>query len=821
MREDDEAGKSLNTLPENCVKHINLKKWFTTGTCIFFLIITALIYSNAVNVPFYLDDAWSIVENYHIRLTDLTWHDILNAAFKSPCEHRPLPNITFALNYYFHGYEVTGYHLVNIVIHIINGILFFLFIRITLRVSCQLSAISGQFENQKPQNRKQEKEEEDFQLSAGGIRNRSKKSEVRSKNKNQKSDVRIKKSEENKKQKTSNLKHATLNLELQTSNLIEWLAFAAALIWLVHPLCTESVTYIIQRMNSMAVMYYLLSFLCYIGGRLSESRTKKYFLFAGCAGAGICALGSKQIAVTLPVFILLYEWYFLQDLNFRWLRKRVFPLAGVFLFIVLVVVLYMGMHPIDTILSNYNTRNFTLPQRVMTEFRVVILYISLLAFPHPSRLNLDYDFPLSYSLFNPSSTIFSLGIIIVLFAVAVKIARKERLISFCIIWFFGNLVLESSFIGLELVFEHRTYLPSMMAVLLAVLLVHRFMRYRWLTIAILCVVVTVFSFWTYQRNGLWADELAFWQDVVRKSPEKSRPHNNVGNIYASMGELEQAITHYAKAIQFEPRNVKAWFNMGNTLLNLGESDEAIKYYTAVLKIDPGFVNAYNNLGTIYFQKGDYPHAVKYFKQAIALDSMNAGTHYNLAIVLERQGRVREAIEHYRNALRIRHDYEEAQKKLRVLTEKQKKIEDAIEKVEREMENDPENPALYSLLGDLYGREGDYEQSISHYRKALQLKPDSITAMNRLSMIHTAKGEYEEALKLLKSIIEMNPDAPEGYYNIACVQARTGNIEESLAWLEKSVERGFDNIELMKNDPDLANVREAEGFKDILNFMRDY
>ena len=121
----------------------------------------------------------------------------------------------------------------------------------------------------------------------------------------------------------------------------------------------------------------------------------------------------------------------------------------------------MDYDPIARILSGYKFRDFTLPQRMLTELRVVIFYISLLLWPQPSRLNLDHDFAISYSLVDPLTTLISFAIIIILIAAAILIARREPLLSFGILWFFGNLVIESSVIGLELVFEHRNYLPSM------------------------------------------------------------------------------------------------------------------------------------------------------------------------------------------------------------------------------------------------------------------------------------------------------------------------------------------------------------------------
>ena len=167
----------------------------------------------------------------------------------------------------------------------------------------------------------------------------------------------------------------------------------------------------------------------------------------------LLAVGSKENAVTLPFFILLYEWYFFQNLANDWLKRRLSVIIGVLVFSALLSFLFLGPNPLETIMAGCEDRTFTLTERFLTQFRVVIHYISLLVYPHPSRLNLEHDFALSYSLFYPITTLFSIGAIIALLGLAIYLAKKKRLISFCILWFLGNLIIESSIIGLEIIFE--------------------------------------------------------------------------------------------------------------------------------------------------------------------------------------------------------------------------------------------------------------------------------------------------------------------------------------------------------------------------------
>jgi hypothetical protein len=119
-----------------------------------------------------------------------------------------------------------------------------------------------------------------------------------------------------------------------------------------------------------------------------------------------------------------------------------------------------GMKYFVELVEGYKIRDFTLGERLLTQSRVVLYYLSLLVYPHPSRLNLDYDFPVSHSLLDPPTTLISLLAIAALLVLSVWKARESRLLSFSILWYFGNLAIESSIFPLEMVYEHRLYLPS-------------------------------------------------------------------------------------------------------------------------------------------------------------------------------------------------------------------------------------------------------------------------------------------------------------------------------------------------------------------------
>ncbi len=773
-----------------------------------FIILGSVIYSNTLEVPFTFDDLPRIKENPYIRINELTIDNLLQAMFnKNSSANRPLGNFSFALNYYFHQFNLKGYHIVNIIIHILTAALLYFLFKSTL----SLPLLSTKYRHP------------------------------------------------------------------------EVIAFFAALTWLVYPLHTQSVTYIVQRLNSMAAMFYVLSLLLYVKGRLTEEKRKSWLWFAGSALSSILALGSKQNAAMLPFFILLYEWYFFQNLDRDWLKRNLKYIFGIAALFCLIALLYLGTSPTEKLktINDFANNEFTLSERILTQFRVVIYYLSLMVYPNPSRLNLDYDFPLSHSLVDPISTLLCLVLIIGLIGLAVYMAKKERLLSFCILWYFGNLLIESSVIPLAIIYEHRTYLPSVLICLLAVALGYRFIKFKWLGVGLVCIVVTVFSFWTYQRNRVWGDPITFWSDCAKKSPQKARPHNNLGQILADQGHLTEAIKQYSEALRINPDFADAHNNLGIVLKTQGKISEAISHYYEALRINPNFAKAHNNLGNalierqgvtdeavshlkealrlnpkfteaysslsvalIQTEKTDEaiallkkalqinPHiaatyvnlgaalmlqdksdeAMVYFNKALQINSNLSEAHVNLGIILYNKERPDEAIAHFRKALLIDPDNDEAQFNLNKALAFLNEIDVNINKIREDLIQKPKEPSLYLQLGNMYSLKGELDNAIAQYEKAISFQPDLPEALYHLAKLHIKKNELSKALSLYEKVITLLPDNPGVYYNIACIYSKQNKPEESVVWLKKAVEKGFNDWKHIRIDSDLDNIRSSSYYK---------
>jgi len=524
-------------------------------------------------------------------------------------------------------------------------------------------------------------------------------------------------------------------------------------------------------------------------------------------------MGCKETSATLPFFLVLYEWYFFQDLSRDWLKRRLPLLLGVVGLFGLVAFVYLKGAPLATIMQSYANYNFTPGERVMTEFRVVLFYISLLLFPHPSRLNLDHDFPVSHSLFDPVTTLLSAVTVAGLIGLAVYLARRERLLSFCILWYFGNLVIESSVIGLDLVFEHRNYLPSMLVSVLAVDLSSRYLKsIRW-GMAVACLVVLLLSFWTYQRNDIWNDSVALWRDVVQKSPGSIRPYNNLALALVEAGKIEEGITYCREAIRINPYLPQPHIVCGYALFLQGKYDEAIHHLREVLWIQPSNILNRINLGLALKARGEYDEAIHYLREVLQIEPFNVKVLNNLGAAFLKKGEYNQAIHYFQEALRIQPGHANARKNLQLAMARAGDKKE-VRALLQDMPQLSSDPAAHYQLGNTYKAEGRLDEAMEQYQQALSIQPGFLPALNDLAQVHMNRGEYDQARPLYMQMIELRPDDYIAYYNMACLYAKQNQVEEAVAWLKRAVERGFSDWQLLANDEDLENLRDTAYFKEL-------
>lgn len=547
-------------------------------TAFFITIIGFFLYSNTFGVPFLLDDLINIVENPSIRIEDLSWRSLtgVRSFYSEWLLDRPLAYATFALNYYFGGLNVFGFHLVNVIIHTITGTGVYLLIKAILEIASYRGTSA------------------DATMETGLMSEQGKRSTI---------------------------------------------AALAALLWLSSPVQTQAVTYIVQRMTSMAAMFYVYSILFFVkgrserGGRGTAFISISIFLF-------VLSLLTKQNSVTLPLVLILYELCFS-------LKARDGGRTGLFLGLAAGILLAGGLIFISRDyldIGKFLPTSYAFRERVMTEARVIMFYLSLVFVPVSSKLAFYHDFSLSRGLLSPLSTLPSLLFIAAVIIFCIFRIRKDPFVSFFVLWFFINILPESLFLQIYPVFEHRLYLPSIgfyavLAYLGSRMLEKNNLKGRTLLVTAI-LIVAVFSINTYNRNKDWHSDLAIWQDNVKKSPDIPSPHEGLGMAYLNRNEFEMA--------ERELRMAKS--------------------------LDPLSSVASTGLGVLYYKKGEIESAFREFEYVAERKSIGAGYRYHdadgvffkIGVELLEAGRIQDAERIFRLGLYLNPNHDRMKAVLRKL-----------------------------------------------------------------------------------------------------------------------------------------------------------
>jgi len=645
------------------------------------LILAAMIflaYMNTFQASWHLDDFPNIKKNTVLHISNLEFKSLFQTFYSSPTKpgvlgrklYRPVPCLTFALNWYFGKDRVWGYHLVNTAIHMLTAWLLFF---------------------------------------------------------------------------------TVLNL-LKTPNLIDKfpsgqhvIAFLAAAMWALNPVQTQAVTYIVQRMASMAAMFYILSIFFYLKFRLDDSAVKRIAFLLGCLMGLILAMGSKENTITLPAALWLIEVICFQDLDRRQTKRNlIWGAIAVGIVLVGIGLLFATPGRLSWIVNGYANRPFSLSERLLIEPRILIFYLSLIFYPIANRLSIVHDVEVSTSLLQPWSTLPSILLVVALIGFGLSQVRRRPLVALAILFFFLNHVVESSILPLELIFEHRNYLSSLFLFIPIAVGFSRIFEYygtkssgmkRIVAAGIVFLIGCLIS-GTYIRNLAWATERTLWEDAMRKAPNSNRPlHNLAWGYYTKKGQYDKALELYQKSLD----------------------RQQITSHAKSL--------ALSNMALIYLHRKDFSKAKLLWKEALEL---NPG----LDIIRHR----------YVMGLVEMADWDTALYHVNLLLAKY-----------------PQHIDYNYMKGRIMLNQGDYDSAQHHFLAGLKLKPDSTEIMLNLGICYYLKRKPERAEAVFRNALAHAPG-----YRPSLMWLIQTNIEVND---RADVDRYLDKLIASTPEDDLINYLE--------------
>ena len=476
------------------------------------------------------------------------------------------------------------------------------------------------------------------------------------------------------------------------------IALITTLLFGLHPIQTETVTYISGRPGGLAGFFYFFSLLLFILGSLKDCRAPRSILYLLSLAGFFLAVLSKESAITLPVIIIIYDLCFIKGPDWSSFRSRLvfylsYPaLAG--------AAFFFSPHAFNTIEGFFHKINFPIGL-----VQLDLLKYPLKLFLFPINLNFEYDFLTQVSW---PSLLASIAIILLcVFMAFKKFYIKSSVLTFCVLWFPLTIAPTNSFmLRTHLFSERNMYIPSFgLCLFLAVILFligfkNRTPKAIWGTVLIL-FICTTFSALIVKRNQAYASPSSLWADTFKKSPNKL----SVGKALS---------IHY-----------------------LMEEDyaNAVKPLKALLKINPRLFDVHQNLGIAYKSLGNFSEAEKHFKESIRIQPMDPASHFNLASLYGNLGKFIQATEEYEQADTLYKttgkyhpapfysDKARAHNQAGIQLGQSQKFEEALIQFEKSVQQNPKLlSARFNLAKLLLEFENDSKKAATHLKSALALNP---------------------------------------------------------------------------------------------------
>ena len=432
------------------------------------------------------------------------------------------------------------------------------------------------------------------------------------------------------------------------------LAFTVALLWLVHPLQTESVTYVIQRCESMMGLFFLVCLYCVIRGAQS-GRSWPWYLAS--LAACLLGLGCKEVMATAPAVILLYDRVFLSASWREVLRRRGWLYSALLGAVAgFVVLLWPTIAGVRDASRGFSGSNLTAWAYLQTQPSIVVHYLRLAFWPRP--LCLDYGWP---PVRWPAEVLAPAAAVTALLVASLAALRFRPWLGFVGISFFLVLAPTSSIIPIkDLAVEHRMYVPLAAVVLVAALcwfgltqwLVRDPAARRLARLGPAALAVLLLTGMTLQRNADYCDPLRMWSKVVEVAPHNPRGHFSLGATYNLRGDVQRARACFERAIALDPGYARAHGNLGVLLVRQSEMERGEEHLRRALELSPAYVTAMINLGNLLARQQDLRGAVAQYRQAVQLEPYNLLARRNLAFALMKQGNCAEAVFQLREASRL-------------------------------------------------------------------------------------------------------------------------------------------------------------------------
>jgi len=562
-------------------------------------------------------------------------------------------------------------------------------------------------------------------------------------------------------------------------------AWTVALLWALHPLQTESVTYVVQRTESLAGLFALLTF--YGFARAADDaeapaagfRIPKWGWKTLAVAACLAAMATKETAAAVPLLVLVYDATFISA-GYReaWRARRgtYLALAATWVLLAVLVVLNRdraGTAGFDAAVSPW--------RYAVTQCQAIGRYVQLAVWPHPLVIDRGYALVPRLALVWPQALL----IILALVATGWAVVRRSPL-GFAGAWFFALLAPSSSFVPVatQTVAEHRMYLP--LAALVAVVVLAAWRRFGRIVFPVACAVAVVGGAATVLRNGDYASAVDLWRLTTTQAPANWRAENNLGFHLFLDEQPAAALPHFEAAQRLAPENRQVHFNIARTLVRLRRLPEAVPYFEEAIRRNPTKPAMMCEYAESLGWFGRLADALPWYQRALALAPSSPAVENSLGLTLARNGRLADAVPHFQVALRVQPDFPEAEANLGDTLVALGRPAEAAEAYQRSLNLAP-SFAAHSGLAKILVANSRTLDAAEHFAEAVALRPDSAEARVDLGLAYVVISRDADAAPEFDEALRLDPLNARAHTQLGLLLIRDGQPKEALLHFETAVQ----------------------------------
>jgi protein O-mannosyl-transferase len=576
-----------------------------------------------------------------------------------------------------------------------------------------------------------------------------------------------------------------------------WASAFVAAVFAVHPLHVESVAWTAERKDVISTLFWLLTTLAYVRYVRKPGRAR----YAAVLAFFALGLMSKPMLVTLPVTLLLLDWW---PLN-RLATAGVAPggarptFAGWRRWIPLVVekwplFLLAAASSVITVVAQRQGGAVTALETIPLAARAGNAALSCVNYLRqmlwPAGLSLYYPHPgTSVSV---AGSVGALAILGLLLYVGWRTARDRPHVAVGILWYLVTLlpVIGLVQVGLQARADRYTYVPLIGPFIAiaweAAMFVGASARRRVTAGVAAAALVATLGVTARAQVDRWADEVSLWTQALDENADNFYAHYALGRIDLRAGRLDAAMPHLARAVSLAPWFADAHDAMGLALARQGRIDAAIDAHQQALRLQPESTEARANLGLAYEQRGDVARAIGLYREALERDPLRVSLHISLGHALGTLGDTEAAITEIREALRLQPDSAPAHAYLARLLAQKGQPDDAMAELRLALASEPSREDAHSLLGRLLLDRGHVDDAISHLETAVRLQPESSTSRAALGSALATKGRFDDAIAQYSEAARLSPADADIRGQMGLCFARSGRVTEAIGQFAEAV-----------------------------------